>query len=92
MILGFGSYEYRGIPLDGYSYEELKTKYYGYKANHAEQQTAYQQPPQDHQTNVNYQQPNDPAQQGSIYQRPVAPVQPNETQNDQNDSADQNQQ
>lgn len=92
MILGFGSYEYMGIPLDGYSYEELKTKYNGYKGNHAGQQTTYQQPPQDHQANVNYQQTNAQTQQGPIYQRSAAPTQPNETQNDQNNSTDQNQQ
>ena len=27
MILGFGSYEYLGIPKDGYSYDELVDKY-----------------------------------------------------------------
>lgn len=62
MILGFGSYEYRGVPLDGYSYGELMDKYNNYKAGHAAQQTTYQQPPQDRQPNVKYQQPAEPEQ------------------------------
>ncbi len=57
MILGFGSYEYYGVPLDGYSYGELRNKYYNYKASHPSQQTTYEQPPQDHQPNVKYGQP-----------------------------------
>lgn len=88
MILGFGNYQYYGVPLDGYSYGELMDKYNSYKAEHTAQQTTYQQPPQDHQTNVKYGQPDNQAQQqypphqGPIYQQSTAPDQPSEEHND----------
>ena len=91
MILGFGNYQYYGVPLDGYSYGELKDKYQNYKAGHTTQQTAYQQPPQDHQPNVKYEQPDDnqvqqqqyQPHQGPVYQQPAAPSQPQDEQNHQ---------
>lgn len=99
MILGFGSYEYYGVPLDGYSYGELRNKYYNYKASHPSQQTTYEQPPQDHQPNVKYGQPDTQAQQqqyplhhGPIYQQPAAPNKPNDEQNHQNSDDGQNNQ
>lgn len=99
MILAFGNYQYYGVPLDGYSYGELRNKYYNYKASHPSQQTTYQQPPQDHQPNVNYSQPNSQAQQpqypphnGPIYQQPAAPSQSDDEQTHQNNGDGQNNQ
>lgn len=64
MILAFGHYEYHGIPQDGYSYSQLKTKY---EEKKAEQQNnpgtvQYQAPetPKEPSQNVQYQTPNAP--------------------------------
>ena len=66
MILAFGHYEYHGIPQDGYSYSQLKTKY---EEKKAEQQSnpstvQYQAPetPKEPSQNVQYQTPNAPAE------------------------------
>lgn len=48
MILGFGQYQYLGVPQDGYSYDQLKNKYDERKATAANTQTVYTQPPQDY--------------------------------------------
>lgn len=73
MILGFGQYQYLGVPQDGYSYDQLKNKYDEHKATTANTQTVYTQPPQDYQPNqnVSYQNPNAQPQ----YQQPVYPQQ-----------------
>ena len=73
MILGFGQYQYLGVPQDGYSYDQLKNKYDKHKATAANTQTVYTQPPQDYQPNqnVSYQNPNAQPQ----YQQPVYPQQ-----------------
>ena len=73
MILGFGQYQYLGVPQDGYSYDQLKNKYDEHKATVANTQTVYTQPPQDYQPNqnVSYQNPNAQPQ----YQQPVYPQQ-----------------
>ena len=66
MILAFGHYQYHGIPQDGYSYSQLKTKY---EEKKAEQQSnpstvQYQAPetPKEPSQNVQYQTPNAPAE------------------------------
>ena len=72
MILGFGQYQYLGVPQDGYSYDQLKNKYDERKATAANTQTVYTQPP--HQ-NVSYQNPNTQSQ----YQQPQQPVYPQQS-------------
>ena len=79
MILGFGNYEYFGIPMDGYSYDELRGKFNAYKAGHS-QQTTYQQPDAPQGPRVRYQQPGEPPQQqysrghGPVYAQQQPPV------------------
>lgn len=75
MILGFGQYQYLGVPQDGYSYDQLKNKYDERKATAANTQTVYTQPPQDYQPNqnVSYQNPN------TQYQQPQQPVYPQQS-------------
>ena len=77
MILGFGQYQYLGVPQDGYSYDQLKNKYDERKATAANTQTVYTQPPQDYQPNqnVSYQNPNTQSQ----YQQPQQPVYPQQS-------------
>lgn len=77
MILGFGQYQYLGVPQDGYSYDQLKNKYDERKATAANTQTVYTQPPQDYQPNqnVSYQNPNTQPQ----YQQPQQPVYPQQS-------------
>ena len=45
MILGFGQYQYLGVPQDGYSYDQLKNKYDERKATAANTQTVYTKTP-----------------------------------------------
>ena len=83
MILGFGQYQYLGVPQDGYSYDQLKTKYDEHKAAQQNTQTTYSQPAPENQLNPNmsYQNPNAQPQ----YRQPQQPVYPQQqTQNDQN--------
>jgi len=83
MILGFGQYQYLGVPQDGYSYDQLKTKYDEHKAAQQNTQTTYSQPAPENQLNPNmsYQKPNAQPQ----YRQPQQPVYPQQqTQNDQN--------
>ena len=64
MILAFGHYEYHGIPQDGYSYSQLKTKYEEKKAEQQNNPSTvqYQAPetPKEPSQNVQYQTPNAP--------------------------------
>ena len=66
MILAFGHYEYHGIPQDGYSYSQLKTKYEEKKAEQQNNPSTvqYQAPetPKEPSQNVQYQTPNAPAE------------------------------
>ena len=66
MILAFGHYEYHGIPQDGYSYSQLKTKYEEKKAEQQNNPSTvqYQTPetPKEPSQNVQYQTPNAPAE------------------------------
>ena len=83
MILGFGQYQYLSVPQDGYSYDQLKTKYDEHKAAQQNTQTTYSQPAPENQLNPNmsYQNPNAQPQ----YRQPQQPVYPQQqTQNDQN--------
>lgn len=91
MILGFGSYEYLGIPKDGYSYDELVDKYNSYRAAHPKQETTYEQPaPSKDHPNVSYEQPDAQPHGGPIYAQTTQPAQPEETQTtDNNDTAPQ---
>lgn len=66
MILAFGHYEYHGIPQDGYSYSQLKTKYEEKKAEQQNNPSTvqYQAPEtsKEPSQNVQYQTPNAPAE------------------------------
>ena len=66
IILAFGHYEYHGIPQDGYSYSQLKTKYEEKKAEQQNNPSTvqYQTPetPKEPSQNVQYQTPNAPAE------------------------------
>lgn len=66
IILAFGHYEYHGIPQDGYSYSQLKTKYEKKKAEQQNNPSTvqYQTPdtPKEPSQNVQYQTPNAPAE------------------------------
>lgn len=97
MILGFGQYQYLGVPQDGYSYDQLKTKYDERKAAQQNTQTTYTQPAPENRPNPNmsyqnpnaqpqYQQPQQPVypQQQNYQQAPQQPMYQQPTQNDQN--------
>lgn len=74
MILGFGSYEYLGIPKDGYSYDELVDKYNNYRAAHPKQEITYEQPaPSKDHPNVSYEQPDAQPHEGPIYAQTTQP-------------------
>ena len=66
LFLAFGHYEYHGIPQDGYSYSQLKTKYEEKKAEQQNNPSTvqYQTPetPKEPSQNVQYQTPNAPAE------------------------------
>lgn len=54
-ILGFSKkYEYRGVPIDGYSYRELKEKFDSVN----KKDVNYEQPKECEEKTVNYEQPN----------------------------------
>ena len=61
LILAFGNYQYFGIPMDGYSYDEMRNKYDVYRAAHPTQQTTYRQPDETtgHDPDLRYKQPDD---------------------------------
>lgn len=92
MILAFGKYQYLGVPQDGYSYDQLKTKYDAHKAEQQSAPTTYTQPTAENQQapNVSYQNPNAQPQQPvnpqPTYQAPAPeaapqqPQQPSDTQ------------
>lgn len=62
MILGFGDAKYRGVPIDGTSYKELKVKFDGAKAKMDEHdaKTTFEQPKEDKRLDegVIFEQPN----------------------------------
>lgn len=59
MILGFGKAEYKGVPIDGTSYKELKVKLDGAKAKMDEHdaKTTFEQPVNEAPKDVKYEQP-----------------------------------
>lgn len=61
MILAFGKYEYKGVPIDGTSYKELKSKYddVSEKVKEKESKTVFEQPEDEKKPDVEYDKPID---------------------------------
>ena len=68
MILAFGSYRYRGVPQDGFSYQQLKRKFEAFRAK--EQTYTYEAPRQEQKPNVNYEAPRQERKPNVNYEAP----------------------
>ena len=66
MILAFGHYEYHGIPMDGVSYRDLKSKYDELNSKHVD----YEEKKQAEQKPVEYEQPAKPEAKPMEYEAP----------------------
>lgn len=68
MILAFGSYRYRGVPQDGFSYQQMKRKFEAFRAK--EQTYTYEAPRQERKPNVNYEAPGQAQKPNVDYEAP----------------------
>ena len=56
-ILAFGDYTYKGVPVDGASYNELKDKFD--KVDEMSKNTSYEAPPTEKEKDIKFENPND---------------------------------
>lgn len=56
-ILAFGDYTYKGVPIDGASYNELKNKFD--KVDEMSKNTAYEAPPKEKEKDIKFENPDD---------------------------------
>lgn len=56
-ILAFGDYTYKGVPIDGASYKELKNKFD--KVDEMSKNTVYDAPPEEKEKDIKFENPDD---------------------------------